>query len=59
MSKVNASYYRRREAQELKAAAMASDPEIGRLHWELARRYAYLAAQPPKQVADVPEATTH
>lgn len=45
MAKNNASFYRRREAQELRASTMASDPRIGRLHWEMAQRYADLADQ--------------
>jgi len=43
MSKSDARFYRRREAQELKASTIAADPKIGRLHWEMAQRYADLA----------------
>ncbi|HTH27196.1 MAG TPA: hypothetical protein VL918_01855 [Sphingobium sp.] len=42
-SKETAAYYRRREAQELKASQMAVQPEIRSLHWKMARRYAELA----------------
>lgn len=42
---INADYYRRREVQALRASQMAGDPEIRRLHWKMARRYADLAAQ--------------
>lgn len=43
MPKNDAEFYRRREAQELKASTMASNHKIGRLHWEMAQRYADLA----------------
>ena len=42
-SKEAAAYYRRREAQELKASQKAAQPEIRSLHWKMARRYAELA----------------
>ena len=45
MSKSDARFYRRREAQELKASTIAADPRIGRLHWEMAQRYADMAEQ--------------
>jgi hypothetical protein len=45
MSKSDARYYRRREAQELKASTIASDSGTGLLHREMAKRYADLAKQ--------------
>jgi hypothetical protein len=41
----DADYYRRREAQELKASQLARDPGIRGLHWSMARHYAELAQQ--------------
>jgi hypothetical protein len=41
----DADYYRRREAQELKASQLAADPGIRGLHWSMARHYAELAQQ--------------
>jgi hypothetical protein len=41
----DADYYRRREAQELKASQLARDPGIRGLHWYMARHYAELAQQ--------------
>jgi len=34
-----------REAQELAASQRAQTPMTGRLHWEMAQRYAFLASE--------------
>ncbi|MEG3164824.1 hypothetical protein U1701_09480 [Sphingomonas sp. PB2P19] len=39
---MSAEYFRRRERQELACALRAATPAIGKLHTELARRYAAL-----------------
>lgn len=41
----NAAYFRKREQQELKQSDNATDPQIKRLHWEMAQRYAFLASE--------------
>jgi hypothetical protein len=41
----DADYYRRREAQELKASQLAAEPGIRGLHWSMPRHYAELAQQ--------------
>jgi hypothetical protein len=44
MSDESPEFYKRREAQELRASTEASDPVVKRLHWEMAQRYNHLAS---------------
>ena len=43
----NIAYYQRRELEEIKQAAIASDPKVRAIHEKLARKYAHLARQEP------------
>ena len=43
----NIAYYQRRELEEMRQAASASDPKVRAIHEKLARQYAHLARQQP------------